>query len=62
MAKSDTILGLRQSAYVFGRRRSFKVSVYDTRDGRRRFTGPLHTSPRPDPRPSVVYRIKVIPR
>lgn len=73
MAASETILGKRQNRREFDRlrfrknspvpwKRSFLVSVFLTKQGKRFFTDPIGGPPFCDPRPSVLYRIRVYPK
>jgi hypothetical protein len=58
MAKSQTILGRVRNRNAFYSKTWFKVSVYETRQGKRFFTDPLQW-PYSSPNPSVLYRIIV---
>ena len=59
--ESKTMLGLKANRQMMARRKPFTVSVYKTRTGEIRYTGPVNAA-RPPRSANVLYRIKVSPK
>lgn len=58
---SKTVLGLKANKQMMARRKPFTVSVYKTKAGEIRYTGPVNAA-KPPRSANVLYRIKVTPK